>query len=66
MNKCGGSNKACSWDNFLEKNKKNSMHIKDFKVGLIGSITSFRVLRESISLIKSCANYENLVGTNYF
>ena len=50
---------------FLGKNKKNSMHIKDFKVGLM---VLFPLLEysESISLIKSCANYENLVGTNYF
>ena len=33
MNKRGGSNKACSWEFFLKKNKKNSMLIKDFRVG---------------------------------
>ena len=54
MNKCGGSNKACSWDNFFEKNKKNSMHIKDFKVGVIGSIPSIRVLRINQSNQELC------------
>ena len=29
INKRGGSNKACSWGNFLKKNKKNSMFIRD-------------------------------------
>ena len=33
MNKRGGSNKACSWEFFLKKNKKNSMLIRDFRVG---------------------------------
>jgi hypothetical protein len=28
----GGSNKACSWENFLKKNKKDSMLIRDFIV----------------------------------
>ena len=32
MNKRGGSNKACSWEFFLKKNKKNSMLIRDFRV----------------------------------
>ena len=32
MNKRGGSNKACSWENFLKKNKKNSMLIREFRV----------------------------------
>ena len=32
MNKRGGSNKACSWEIFLKKNKKNSMLIRDFRV----------------------------------
>ena len=32
INKRGGSNKACSWENFLKKNKKNSMLIRDFRV----------------------------------
>ena len=32
MNKRGDSNKACSWDFFLKKNKKNSMLIRDFRV----------------------------------
>ena len=27
INKRGGSNKTCSWENFLKKNKKNSMLI---------------------------------------
>ena len=26
------SNKACSWENFQKKNKKNSMLIRDFRV----------------------------------
>ena len=33
INKRGGSNKACSWEIFLKKNKKNSMLIRDFRVG---------------------------------
>ena len=32
MNKHGDSNKACSWEFFLKKNKKNSMLIRDFRV----------------------------------
>ena len=32
INKCGGFNKACSWDNFLKKNRKNVMLIRDFRV----------------------------------
>ena len=32
INKRGGSNKAYSWENFLKKNKKNSMLIRDFRV----------------------------------
>ena len=32
INKRGGSNKACSWENYLKKNKKNSMLIRDFRV----------------------------------
>ena len=32
MNKRGDSNKACSWEFFLKKNKKNSMLIRDFRV----------------------------------
>ena len=32
INKRGGSNKACSWEIFLKKNKKNSMLIRDFRV----------------------------------
>jgi hypothetical protein len=32
INKHGGSNKSCSWENFLKKNKKNSMLIRDFRV----------------------------------
>ena len=32
MNKRGDSNKACSWEIFLKKNKKNSMLIRDFRV----------------------------------
>ena len=32
MNKRGDSNKACSWDFSLKKNKKNSMLIRDFRV----------------------------------
>ena len=35
MNKRGDSNKACSWDFFLKKNKKNSMLIRDFRVWTI-------------------------------
>ena len=35
INKHGGSNKACSWDFFLKKNKKNSMLIRDFRVDLL-------------------------------
>ena len=31
-NKRGGSNKACSCENFLKKNEKNSMLIRDFRV----------------------------------
>ena len=31
-NKRGDSNKACSWDFSLKKNKKNSMLIRDFRV----------------------------------
>lgn len=34
-NKRGGSNKACSWEIFLKKNKKNSMLIRDFRVLVI-------------------------------
>jgi hypothetical protein len=34
MNKHGGSNKACSWEIFLKKNKKNSMLIRDFRVNM--------------------------------
>ena len=37
MNKRGGSNKACSWEIFLKKNKKNSMLIRDFRVLQIAS-----------------------------
>ena len=32
MNKRGGSNKACSWEIFLKKNKKNFMLIREFRV----------------------------------
>ena len=32
INKRGGSNKACSWENCLKKNKKNSMFIREFRV----------------------------------
>ena len=32
MNKHGGSNRACIRENFLKKNKKNSMLIRDFRV----------------------------------
>ena len=35
MNKRGGSNKACSWEIFPKKNKKNSMLIRDFRVPMI-------------------------------
>jgi hypothetical protein len=32
INKRGGYNKACSWENYLKKNKKNSTVIRDFRV----------------------------------
>ena len=32
INKRGGSNKGCSWENFLKKNRKNSMLIREFRV----------------------------------
>ena len=32
MNKRGDSNKACSWEFCLKKNKKNSMLIREFRV----------------------------------
>ena len=32
INKRGGSNKAGIWENFLKKNKKNSMLIREFRV----------------------------------
>ena len=32
INKRGGSNKTCSWEHFLKKNKKISMLIRDFRV----------------------------------
>jgi hypothetical protein len=32
INKRVDSNKICSWENFLKKNKKNSMLITDFRV----------------------------------
>ena len=32
INKRRGSKKACCWENFLKKNKKNSMLIRDFRV----------------------------------
>ena len=41
INKCEGSNKASSWENFLKKNKKNSMLIRDFRVCTIYSIPYF-------------------------
>ena len=28
INKLGGSTKACSWENFLKRNKKNSMFLE--------------------------------------
>ena len=33
IDKRGDSNKAFSWENFLKKNKKNSMLIRYFRVG---------------------------------
>ena len=32
INKRGGSNKACSWENLLKNNKKKFMLIRDFRV----------------------------------
>jgi hypothetical protein len=32
INKRGGSNKACSWEKNVRKNKENSMPIRDFRV----------------------------------
>ena len=44
MNKRGDSNKACSWEFFLKKNKKNSMLIRDFRVSLSKSFVVCHVL----------------------
>ena len=51
INKRGGSNKACSWENFLKKNKKNSMLIRDFRVH-IGQIYTVEVSQNFVAFSK--------------
>ena len=74
INKRGGSYKACSWENFLKKNKKNSMLIKDFRVGKICNARRiiFHVLNSScvikgsllmigkIQLMHFCTQFPNI------
>ena len=43
MNKRGDSNKACSWDFFSKRIKKNSLIIRDFRVPLFISILQVNI-----------------------
>ena len=52
INKREGSNKTCSWEIFLKKNKKNSMVIRDFRVAtLIIHTTNLKVHTLSADVI---------------
>ena len=53
INKRGGSKKACSWENFLKKNKKNSMLIRDFRVTIKPDVKNVKVSKNRNEFMKT-------------
>ena len=53
FHKRGGSNKACSWENFLKKNKKNSMLIRDFRVTIKPVVKNVKVSKNRNEFMKA-------------
>ena len=60
LNKRGGSNKVCSWENFLKKNKKTPLLIRDFRVGFYLKGNRFKGIHFYLGVVQKLRGHDEV------